>query len=291
MACGDEKIIVYTEKNFSGACAEYRQDQPQLGDFDNKISSIKVFGSVWIGYTWPEYKGYGLLLEEGEYPDWQSFHDIHDDYLSSFKKMDMAPLCEPSNIQLFASENFSGQSTILQSSVSDLPCYGFNTTSSIKVKSGAWVLFQKPNFAGRQYILTTGSFPTKKSWGADVNAGYYVDGDDKISSLRPVKRPGNDPDDDIKVTLYEGVKFSGRKHVFTSKDDNTSDIQGRIKSAVVNGRKNWKLYSVAYPKTGATAVTELNYSNPRYPNPTSMPGADNTDGVQVLSLYPVKPDE
>ncbi|XP_072050618.1 uncharacterized protein [Amphiura filiformis] len=99
-------------------------------------------------------------------------------------------------------------------------------------------------------------------------------------------------DETIKVTLFEGENFSGRKHVFTSKDDNTSDIQGRIKSAIVNGRKNWKLYSVAYPKRpGATAVAELNYSNPRYPNPTSMPGADNAEGVQVLSLYPINPDE
>lgn len=40
----------------------------------------------------------------------------------------------------------------------------FARCNSIRVNSGCWVLYEKPNFAGYQYVLTRGEYPEYKHW-------------------------------------------------------------------------------------------------------------------------------
>ena len=36
--------------------------------------------------------------------------------------------------------------------------------NSIWVESGAWVLYERPNYTGNQYVLTRGDYPDYQSW-------------------------------------------------------------------------------------------------------------------------------
>ncbi|XP_072050744.1 uncharacterized protein [Amphiura filiformis] len=104
------------------------------------------------------------------------------------------------------------------------------------------------------------------------------------------------PSSDFKLTLYENANYNegcgehGKKYVFTEKCEDTSSlIKTPIRSAQLIGKKNWKLYSVAYPTVDALPVTELEYSTPKYPKGTKMPGVDKPE-ITVYSLYPVDPE-
>lgn len=40
----------------------------------------------------------------------------------------------------------------------------FSRCNSIKVESGCWVLYEKPNYTGYQYVLTRGEYPDYQRW-------------------------------------------------------------------------------------------------------------------------------
>lgn len=40
----------------------------------------------------------------------------------------------------------------------------FSRCNSIKVESGCWVLYEKPNYSGYQYVLTRGEYPDYQRW-------------------------------------------------------------------------------------------------------------------------------
>ncbi|XP_029981055.1 gamma-crystallin M2-like [Sphaeramia orbicularis] len=73
----------------------------------------------------------------------------------------------------------------------------FNYCNSVRVESGAWVLFEKPNYLGYQYILTRGEYPNYQSW-----MGY----NDAIRSCRIVRNTTGL----FRVRVYERPDFSGQ---------------------------------------------------------------------------------
>ncbi|XP_059356037.1 crystallin, gamma S3 [Carassius carassius] len=69
--------------------------------------------------------------------------------------------------------------------------------NSIRVESGAWVLYERPNFMGCQYILTRGEYPDYQHW-----MGFS----DSIRSCRMVQNhTGN-----FRICLYERPDFKGQ---------------------------------------------------------------------------------
>ncbi|XP_072047721.1 epidermal differentiation-specific protein-like isoform X2 [Amphiura filiformis] len=176
------KIVIYADSNYEGTSRELSSDVTSLSDvgFNDRISSIKVFGSVWVGYKDNNFSGRQFILEEGEYPNPGSWHGSHDE-LSSLKRLNTDHLSEPPNIVLYGDSNYGGNHASFQYAIDNLGYYHFNDeTSSIVVKTGTWILYEDYGYSGRQYIIHEGSYSDPKGWSG---------GHDQISSLRPVKEP------------------------------------------------------------------------------------------------------
>ncbi|XP_016093576.1 gamma-crystallin M2-like [Sinocyclocheilus grahami] len=73
----------------------------------------------------------------------------------------------------------------------------FSRCNSIRVESGAWVLYERPNFMGCQYILTRGEYPDYQHW-----MGFS----DSIRSCRMVRNHNGN----FRICLYERPDFQGQ---------------------------------------------------------------------------------
>ncbi|XP_038063971.1 gamma-crystallin N-like [Patiria miniata] len=175
------KITLYQDSNFRGASRDVTGDISKLSSigFNDRVSSIKVVGSVWVGYEHTNYNGRQYILEEGDYPNWGAWKGSNDQ-LSSLKKLN-PDIGDLPQIVLYQHTNYGGRAATFTYGIYNLKYYNFNDdASSLKVKSGIWILYEHSNYGGRQYVVTEGSYPHWDNWrGAN----------DKISSLRPIKEP------------------------------------------------------------------------------------------------------
>lgn len=80
-------------------------------------------------------------------------------------------------IVFFEDKNFQGRSYECSTDCPDLRSY-FSRCNSIKVESGCWVLYERPNYTGNQYILSPGEYPDHQQW-----MGF----NDSIKSCRSIK--------------------------------------------------------------------------------------------------------
>uniref|UniRef100_A0A4W3IVK9 Beta/gamma crystallin 'Greek key' domain-containing protein n=1 Tax=Callorhinchus milii TaxID=7868 RepID=A0A4W3IVK9_CALMI len=60
-------------------------------------------------------------------------------------------------------QNFQGRHYECSSDSDDLQSY-FSRCNSIRVESGCWVLYERPNYMGYQYVLTRGEYPDYQRW-------------------------------------------------------------------------------------------------------------------------------
>ncbi|XP_071957900.1 uncharacterized protein [Antedon mediterranea] len=184
------KIIIYDHTHFKGPLRVLTNNEDNLGDigFNDRLSSIKVQGSVWVGYEHSQFHGRQYILEEGEYPTPQAWKGSNDK-LSSLKRLSTAPLSKSPFIILYEHGQFRGKSHRFTYKISSLGAYGFNDKlSSLKVIRGTWILYEHGGYSGRQFIVTEGEYRN----------GYG--GNDIISSLRPVLEP-NFPTEIISMTF------------------------------------------------------------------------------------------
>lgn len=177
----DPKIILYENSDFKGAVRELTVDCANMNvlGFNDRVSSIKVIGSVWVGYKDYDYNGRQFILEEGNYPTPGAWSGSHDE-LSSLRKLSLDIGASPS-ITLYQNSNYGERTVSYSIGINNLRYYGFNDeVSSIKVKSGIWVLYKDYEYSGRQFVVTEGNYPDPANW-----HGSH----DEISSLRPVREP------------------------------------------------------------------------------------------------------
>ncbi|KAM4711423.1 LOW QUALITY PROTEIN: uncharacterized protein FYW61_021853 [Anableps anableps] len=66
-------------------------------------------------------------------------------------------------IIFYEDKNFQGRSYECSSECSDLHSH-FSRCNSIRVDSGAWMVYEKPNYMGYQYFLTKGDYPDYQRW-------------------------------------------------------------------------------------------------------------------------------
>lgn len=80
-------------------------------------------------------------------------------------------------ITFFEEKKFQGRCYNCSSDCADLHTY-FNRCSSIRVESGVWVIYEKPNYKGFQYVLSPGEYADNQQWMAF---------NDNVKSCRTVK--------------------------------------------------------------------------------------------------------
>lgn len=80
-------------------------------------------------------------------------------------------------IVFYEDKNFQGRYYECNSDCPELNTH-FSRCNSVRVESGAWVLYERPNYLGYQYILTMGEYPDYHRW-----MGY----NDSVRSCRLIR--------------------------------------------------------------------------------------------------------
>uniref|UniRef100_A0A8D0A2W0 Crystallin, gamma S3 n=1 Tax=Sander lucioperca TaxID=283035 RepID=A0A8D0A2W0_SANLU len=99
-------------------------------------------------------------------------------------------------IMFYEDSNFQGRYYECTSDCPELNTH-FSHCNSVRVESGAWVLYERPNYLGYQYILTRGEYPDYQRW-MGIN--------DSIRSCRIVRNASGA----FRIRVYEHPDFSGQ---------------------------------------------------------------------------------
>ena len=85
-------------------------------------------------------------------------------------------------IVFYKDKNFQGRGHECSTDSPDLSSY-LSSCNSIKVESGCWVLYERPNYTGYQYMLSPGEYPDHQHWMGFNNS---------IKSCRSIKNVSSD---------------------------------------------------------------------------------------------------
>ncbi|XP_067892390.1 gamma-crystallin S-1-like [Heterodontus francisci] len=109
--------------------------------------------------------------------------------------------CVFPQIIFYEDRNFQGQHYECSTDCADLHSY-FSRCNSIRVDSDWWVLFERPNYMGYQYVVRRGEYPDYQRW-----MGF----NDSIRSCRtyPYYRGGS-----YRMKIYERPDFGGQMMEF-----------------------------------------------------------------------------
>ena len=131
------------------------------------------------------------------------------------------------SITIYERDNYGGRSVTLTCANSKLGNEGFNDkTSSCKVESGRWILYQNYDFGGHYSILGPGDYADAKAMGFS---------NDSLSSLRPLPESG--------VCLFQNDNFGGRMVELTAAQSNFGSIDFNDKtSSVIVVSGTWDLF-------------------------------------------------
>nr|XP_029512428.1 gamma-crystallin M2-like isoform X1 [Oncorhynchus nerka] len=101
------------------------------------------------------------------------------------------------HITFYEENHFQGRCYECSTDCADLHSY-FSRCNSARVESGAWVLYEKPNYKGYQYILSPGEYTDNQQW-----MGF----NDSVKSCRAIKNVYGNV---WKLRLYERPDFGGQ---------------------------------------------------------------------------------
>ncbi|GCC27578.1 hypothetical protein chiPu_0006003 [Chiloscyllium punctatum] len=101
----------------------------------------------------------------------------------------------------YEDRNFQGRHYECSSDCADLSPY-FSRCNSIRVEGGCWVVYEKPNYMGYQYVLTKGEYPDYQRW-----MGF----NDNIRSCRTYSYSS---DGSYRMKIYERPDFGGQMMEF-----------------------------------------------------------------------------
>nr|XP_032639485.1 beta/gamma crystallin domain-containing protein 1 isoform X2 [Chelonoidis abingdonii] len=189
------QIDLYTGPEGLGVVTSFFDDTEETGIFGTtqKTCSIKVHWGIWLIFEEPGFQGIPLMLEPGEYAN-LSFWEKKEAYIRSLRPLKMGgrkvESIEEPKVIIYEKPFFEGKPMKLESEILTLieeekqkEESGENKTlplisvGSIKVLEGVWVAYEKPGFAGHQYLLEEGAYQEWKDWG-----GYS----EELQSLRPI---------------------------------------------------------------------------------------------------------
>uniref|UniRef100_A0A8D0HUH3 Crystallin gamma S n=1 Tax=Sphenodon punctatus TaxID=8508 RepID=A0A8D0HUH3_SPHPU len=109
-----------------------------------------------------------------------------------------------SQVTFYEGKNFQGRCYAC-----DRDCLDFHTDlsrcNSIRVEGGAWVVYERPNFAGNMYIVTHGEYPDYQRW-MGLN--------DRLSSCKAIQLSSGGQ---YQIQLFEKGDFGGQ--MYESKED------------------------------------------------------------------------
>jgi Beta/Gamma crystallin len=182
---GGVGITVYTDSNFRGKSATFREDVTDLSrhGINDKISSLRVAsGEQWEVCVDSYYQGRCVVVS-GDEPELS--RNSWSDVISSMRRVGSGGARPPARprppsqsdwyVVLYDQPNYRGNPMNYKGPVSDLS--GFNRRAqSVTIGKGVWELCEEPNFSGRCVTLDR-SVPDLRSH--DLSR--------RVSSVRPVR--------------------------------------------------------------------------------------------------------
>ena len=177
------KVVFYEKENLSGrsfATETELADFSRTG-FNDRISSVEVFGGPWEVCRDAGFSGPCVVLRQGQYPSLTAMG--MNNSISSVRTMAQTsgqPTAAP-RVIFYERESFDGRSFAVQNDVADFRASGFNDRASSVEVIGGWVeACQGISFNGPCVLLRPGKYPSLGTIGLNNN----------ISSIRAVGRDG-----------------------------------------------------------------------------------------------------
>lgn len=248
------RVVVYERQDFSGRAFTVQQDMADMGrsGFNDRISSVEVFGAHWELCRDGGFAGPCTVLREGRYPTLASME--LDNRVSSIRELarDNGPGSAAPRVEFFEKDGFRGRSFATQGDLPDLRQTGFNDRgSSVQVYGGPWELCRDSAFNGPCVVLRQGQYPSLASMGLDnqVSSARIVGRDMRRVDYRagtvpaaPVynaRRRGNERLFDAQVTSVRAVVQTPEKRCWVEREqvasENRNKVPGAIIGAVIGG--------------------------------------------------------
>nr|XP_020736849.1 gamma-crystallin F [Odocoileus virginianus texanus] len=163
------KITFYEDRGFQGRHYECSSDHPNLQPYFSRCNSIRVDSGCWMIYEQPNFQGPQYFLRRGDYPDYQQWMGLSD----SVRSCRLIPHTGSHRLRIYEREDYRGQMVEITEDCSSLhDRFHFSEIHSFNVLEGWWILYEMPNYRGRQYLLRPGDYRRYHDWGAvDARVG------------------------------------------------------------------------------------------------------------------------
>ncbi|TNN62029.1 Absent in melanoma 1 protein [Liparis tanakae] len=210
------KIVIHEHAQFGGQSFELHCDLEDATTMKlSPVISVRVTRGCWLLYEKPGFQGRIIALEEGPTEDIGNMWAREETPATLDQMVPTAPMVIGSirlavrdysvpRIDLFAEVNGLGRMSSHCDEVVEIGSYGMpQTTGSIKVHSGVWLVYTDPGFGGFVGVLEVGEYPCPENW------GFH---EPFIGSIRPL-RLGQirvEHPHEFKALVFEKPNFDGQ---------------------------------------------------------------------------------
>ncbi|XP_060938951.1 titin homolog [Limanda limanda] len=213
------KIVVHEQAQFGGEAMEFFCDVEDATTMKlSSVISVRVIRGCWLLYEKPGFKGRVIALEEG--PSEQIVNiwadqDTPTTLDQNGQPVPTAPMVIGSlrlavrdysmaRIDLFTEVDGRGRMASYCDEAVEIGSYAMpQTTGSIKVHSGVWLVYTDPGFGGFVGVLEVGEYPCPQGWGF---------AEPFIGSLRPLRMGAIRVEHPhaVKALVFEKPNFDGK---------------------------------------------------------------------------------
>lgn len=238
-------ITVFEHPNYSGRNATFRDEVPNLSDYNlnDRVSSFRIArGESWEVCEHKDFGGRCTVFSADE-PDLSRVS--WNDMITSLRPVrregrrggdwgrgnDRRDRDRQSRLVLYDQRDLRGEPHAILEPEPDVARYAGRIWSLNVEGGGSWEICSRPNFGGR-CLVVSGDVPDLRSMGMENGIG----------SARPA-RDGSDSGrrryEEPRLILFERPDFRGRSREVNGSEDEISDFNDRAQSVRAVGR--WQL--------------------------------------------------
>ncbi|XP_065822190.1 microtubule-associated protein futsch [Labrus bergylta] len=293
------KIVVHELDQFGGEAFELHGDVEDATTMKlSPVISVRVIRGCWLLYEKPGFQGRTIALEEGP-----TDHIVNmwaeEGTPTTLDQMGQpvptAPMVIGSmrlavrdysipRVDLYTEVNGLGRMSSYCDDTVEIGSYAIpQTTGSIKVHSGVWLVYTDPGFGGFVGVLEVGEFPCPETWGFPQPF---------IGSLRPLRMGAIKVEHpvEVKALVFEKPNFEGEClevdcDVYDLQDEPDEESKSKKTLSAVGSMKVLGGLWVGYQESDFEGQQYI-LEEGEYPHCSDWGGAE--DGLQ--SLRPVRSD-
>ncbi|XP_035809986.2 microtubule-associated protein futsch isoform X2 [Amphiprion ocellaris] len=212
------KIVIHEHAQFGGEVFQLHHDVEDATAMKlSPVISVRVIRGCWLLYEKPGFQGRIIALEEGptdQIVNMWAEEGTPETLDRMGQPVPTAPMVIGSvrlavrdysmpRIDLFQEVNGLGRVSSYCDVAVEVSSYGIpQTTGSIKVHSGVWLVYTDPGFNGFVGVLDVGEYPCPETWGFPQPF---------VGSLRPLRMGAIrvEHPNEVKALVFEKPNFEG----------------------------------------------------------------------------------